>query len=171
MPVSVANSKLIYEGLKACRVRLAVTLPERWLLHLIRMAEEDPEVTLVRVAREEEAIGIAAGAHLAGVSSAILMQNHGLLAAVNPIVSLAQLYRIPLFMLITYRGHLGEEDPWQTQGGLVTEPVLRALDVPTSVLSTPHDVSRRIRDAHTLAHSSLAPVAVLLTRELMWEDS
>lgn len=171
MPVSVANSKRIYEGLRACGVRLVVTLAERWLLPLIRMADEDPEVTLVHVAREEEAIGIAAGAYLAGVHVAILMQNHGLLAAVNPIVSLAQLYRIPLLMLISYRGHMGEEDPWQTQGGLVTEPVLRALDIPTRVLDPADDISRRIRDAHTLAHASLAPVAVLLPRDVMWEEA
>jgi sulfopyruvate decarboxylase subunit alpha len=48
------------------------------------MADEDPEVTLIRVAKEEEAIGISAGAHLAGVSSALLMQNHDFRAAINP---------------------------------------------------------------------------------------
>jgi sulfopyruvate decarboxylase subunit alpha len=170
MPVSVANSQLIYDALKACDVKLISALPETWLVHLIRMAEEDSEVHLVRVAKEEEAIGISAGAHLAGVNSALLMQNHGFLAAINPIVSLAQLYKIPLVMLISYRGHMGERDPWQTQGGMVTEPLLRALGIPIWYLADPHDVQRRLKDAQTLAHAALAPVAVLLTRELMWED-
>ncbi|MFQ5932134.1 MAG: sulfopyruvate decarboxylase [Nitrospiraceae bacterium] len=170
MPVSVTNSKLIYEGLKACNVRLMSALPETWLVHLIRMADEDPEMTLVRIAREEEAIGISAGAHLAGVNSALLMQNHGFLAAINPIVSLAFLYKIPLFMLISYRGHMGEKDSWQTQGGIVTEPLLRALNIPTWLLSTSRDIPRRLKDAQTLAEASLTPVAVLLTRELMWEE-
>ena len=128
MPVSLANSQVIYEALKACDVKIMSALPETWLVHLIRMADDDPEVTLIRVAKEEEAIGISAGAHLAGVSSALLMQNHGFLAAINPIVSLAQLYKIPLLMLISYRGHMGERDPWQTQGGMVTEPLLRTLE-------------------------------------------
>jgi sulfopyruvate decarboxylase subunit beta len=127
MPVSLANSQVIYEALKACDVKIMSALPETWLVHLIRMADDDPEVTLIRVAKEEEAIGISAGAHLAGVSSALLMQNHGFLAAINPIVSLALLYKIPLLMLISYRGHMGERDPWQTQGGMVTEPLLRTL--------------------------------------------
>src|ERR1700752_4668050 len=130
MPVSVANSQVIYDALKACEVKIISALPETWLVHLIRMADDDPEVTLVRVAKEEEAIGISAGAHLAGVRSALLMQNHGFLAAINPIVSLAFLYKIPLLMLISYRGHLGERDPWQTQGGRFTEPVLKALNIP-----------------------------------------
>jgi sulfopyruvate decarboxylase subunit alpha len=170
MPVSVANSQLIYDALKACDVEIISALPETWLVHLIRMAEDDPDVTLVRVAKEEEAIGVSAGAHLAGANSALLMQNHGFLAAINPIVSLALLYKIPLLMLISYRGHMGERDPWQTQGGMVTEPLLRALGIPIWSLSDPRDVSRRLKDAQTLAHAALTPVAVLLTRELMWED-
>lgn len=170
MPVSVTNSRLIYEALKACDIKLISALPETWLVHLMRMADEDPDMTLVRVAKEEESVGISAGAHLADVNSAMLMQNHGLLAAINPIVSLAMLYKIPLLMLISQRGHWGEKDPWQTQGGLVTEPILRALNVPIWHLTNTADVQRRIKDAQTLALSSLHPVAVLLTRELMWEE-
>ena len=169
-PVSIANSGAVYDALKRCGIRLLSALPETWLVHLIRMAEDDPDMTLVRIAKEEEAVGISAGAHLAGVSSALLMQNHGFLAAINPIVSLALLYKIPLLMLISYRGHMGEKDPWQTQGGLVTEPLLRALGIPVWHLTDPQDVARRLRDAQTLAHAALHPVAVLLSRELMWED-
>ncbi len=170
MPVSTTNSKLIYEALKACDIRLMSALPETWLVHLIRMAEEDPDMTLVRLAREEEGIGISAGAHLAGVSSALLMQNHGFLAAINPIVSLAQLYKIPLLMLISYRGHMGERDAWQTQGGFATEPVLRALNIPLYHLTEATDIYHRLKAAQTLAHASLHPVAVLLSRDVMWED-
>ena len=170
MPVSLANSQAVFDALKACGVRVISALPETWLVHLIRLADEDPEVTLVRLAKEEEGVGISAGAHLAGVKSALLMQNHGFLASVNGIVSLAHLYKVPLLMLISYRGEFGERDPWQTQGGMVTEPLLRTLGIPIWHLSNPHDAQRRIKDAQTLAHASLSPVAVLLTRELMWEE-
>jgi sulfopyruvate decarboxylase subunit alpha len=170
MPVSVANSKLIYDALKDCDVKILSALPETWLVHLIRMADDDPEMTLVRIAKEEEAIGISAGAHLAGVNSACLMQNHGFLAAINPIVSLALLYKIPLLMLISYRGHMGEKDPWQTQGGLATEPILRALNIPIWHLTSPADIPHRLKDAQCLANAALHPVAVLLSRELMWEE-
>src|SRR5262244_4482783 len=169
MPVSVANSQIIYDALKACDVKIISALPETWLVHLIRMADQDPEVTLVRIAKEEEAVGISAGAYLAGVNSALLMQNHGFLAAINPIVSLALLYKIPLLMLISYRGHMGERDPWQTQGGRFTEPVLKALDIPYDHLTNPREVERQISEAQTLAESSLTPVALLLSRQLMWE--
>ena len=170
MPVSVQNSKLIFESLKECGIRLVSALPETWLVHLIRMADDDPKVILVRLAKEEEGVGISAGAHFAGVKSAMLMQNHGFLAAINGIVSFAHLYKIPLLMLISYRGSFGERDPWQTQGGNVTEPLLRALGIPYFFLDSADTVKKRIRQAQTLAESSLQPVAILLMRDLMWED-
>lgn len=170
MPVSVTHSQLIFDALRACDVRLMSALPETWLVHLIRMAEEDPAVTLVRLAKEEEGVGISAGAHLAGVKSAMLMQNHGFLASVNGIVSLAHLYRIPLLMLVSYRGEFGERDPWQTQGGGATEPLLRALRIPYDRLDHPDHVATKVRKAQTLAESSLSPVALLLCRDLMWEE-
>src|ERR671910_3737866 len=124
MPVSERHSKLVYDALVAAGVEVVSALPETWLVHLIRLAEDDPAMTLVRLAKEEEGVGISAGAHFAGVKSAMLMQNHGFLASVNGIVSCAQLYRIPLLMLISARGEFGERDPWQTEGGLVTTHVL-----------------------------------------------
>jgi len=170
VPVSLENSKIIYTALKACGIRLLSALPETWLVHLIQIAEGDPEMTLVRLAKEEEGVGLSAGAHFAGVKSAMLMQNHGYLASINGIVSFAHLYKIPLLMLITYRGSFGERDPWQTQGGNVTEALLRAINIPYSFLDAPASVEKRIRQAHTLAESSLQPVALLLTRDLMWVE-
>ena len=170
-PVSVGNSRVIYDALKASGIRLLSALPETWLVHLIRMAEEDPEMILVRLAKEEEGVGISAGAHLAGVRSAMLMQNHGLLASINGIVSCAQLYRIPLLMLVSYRGEFGERDPWQTEGGGVTEDLLRALRIPFAYLENPGHVVPRIAKAQTLALSASKPVALLLCRDLMWEEA
>ncbi len=170
MPVSAPNSQIIYDALKGLGIRLLSVLPETWLVHLVTLAEEDPEMILVRLAKEEEGVGISAGAHLAGVKSALLMQNHGLLASVNGIVSLAQLYRIPLLMLVSHRGGFGEEHPWQTEGGGVTEHVLDALRIPYQFLDSPEQVAPRLRQASALAEASLKPVALLLGRSLMWED-
>ena len=171
MPVSKKNSRAVYDGVKACGIRLISTVPETWLVELVRMAQADPEMTLVHLAREEEGVGISMGAAFAGVRSAMVMQNHGLLASVNAIVSGVQLYRVPLLMLVSYRGELGERDPWQTEGGAVTEDVLRALRIPFSSLDTPDHAARRIAAAQALAYSANKPVAVLLRRDLLWEDA
>lgn len=73
-------------------------------------------------------------------------------------------------MLISYRGHFGEKDPWQTQGGLATEPLLHALHIPIWHLTSPGDVQRRIKDAQTLAHAHCTRSPFSISRELMWED-
>lgn len=167
MTVSRDNSKMVYQGIKAAGIRYLSAMPETWLVYLLQLAEDDPEMTLVEVAKEEEAIGIAAGAYFAGTPNALLMQNHGFLASINGIVSLALLYRIPLLMLIAHRGHIGEPYPWHTQGGILTEPVLRGLGLPFDYMRDPHKAAKQIREAQTFALSSLSPVALLLTRELM----
>ncbi len=167
MTVSLDNSKAVYQGIKDAGIRFVSALPETWLVYLLQMADEDPEMCLIEVAKEEEAIGIAAGAHFAGEPNLLLLQNHGFLAAINGIVSLAMLYRVPLCMLVAHRGHMGEPYPWHTQGGIVTEPVLRALGIPFDYARDPNQIGRQIREAHTLSLSSLSPVALLLTRELM----
>lgn len=171
MPVSERNSKVVYDALRAVDVEVMSALPETWLVHLVRMAEDDPAVTLVRLAKEEEGVGVSMGAHLAGVRSAMLLQNHGLLASINGIVSGAQLYKIPLLMLISDRGHFGETDPWQTEGGKVTRRVLDALSILWAELRYPDAVEAEISKAQTLATASLSPVALLLNRDLMWEPA
>src|SRR5438270_11207797 len=170
MTVSQTNSRVVYDALKKCGIGLLSALPETWLVHLIRMAEDDPSMILVRLAKEEEGVGISMGAHFAGTRSAMLMQNHGFFASVNGIVSGAMLYRMPLVMVISDRGHLGERDPWQTEGGRYTRRVLDALGIVHDDLREPREVPVKVGRAMTLAHSSLSPVALLLTRPLMWEE-
>ena len=167
MTVSLDNSRSIYEGIKDAGVKFLTAMPETWLLYLLQYADNDEEMTLIEVAKEEEAVGIAAGAYFAGESNILIMQNHGFLASINGIVSLSLLYKVPLVMLIALRGHWGEPYPWHTQGGIVTEPVLRALGLPFEYARDPATVGRQIKDALTLADSSLTPVSLLLTRELM----
>lgn len=167
MTVSRDNSLAVYEGIKATGVRFLTALPETWMLYLLQLAEDDPDMCLIEVAKEEEAIGIASGAYFSGTPNILLLQNHGFLASINGIVSLALLYKIPLCMLIANRGHYGEPYPWHTQGGIVTEPILSALNIPFQHARDPKTVSHQIQDALTLSESALSPVALLLERELM----
>jgi sulfopyruvate decarboxylase subunit alpha len=75
-----------------------------------------------------------------------------------------------LLLLISYRGCLGDKDAWQAQGGLVTEPVLGALGIPYEVVDEPVRVEKTLKDALAWTGSSFHPMAVLLTRKLMWKD-
>ena len=66
---------------------------------------------------------------------------------------------------------MGEAAPWHTEGGLATEPLLESLGIAYRRVSTADPVAKVVRDALTLAESSERPVALLLTQDLMWEES
>ena len=57
----------------------------------------------IPVTREEEGVGIAAGAALGGKRPVLLMQNSGLGNAMNALLSLTKLYRLPLSLVISHR--------------------------------------------------------------------
>ena len=116
MPVSIANSQLIFDALKACDVRLFSALPETWLGLLLQRAEDDPDMQLIQVAKAEEAVGIAAGASFAGEPPILPMHNHGMFGALNGIGSLAHPYGLPLCLLIRVTGPWGEPSPGHTRG-------------------------------------------------------
>src|SRR5208282_10079 len=66
-------------------------------------------ITHVPVTREEEGVGICAGAFLGGGRPALLMQNSGLGNSLNALLSLTSFYELGLFLLIGFRGRVAEE--------------------------------------------------------------
>lgn len=81
--------------------------------------------------REDEAIGIAAGIVFSGKRVLIYMQNSGLGNIGDALTSLAQLYKLPMLLLISYRGLESDRDfPEHSIMGDVTEPMLKAMNVP-----------------------------------------
>ncbi len=95
----------------------------------------------VITANEGNAIALAAGHHFAtGKLSLVYMQNSGLGNCVNPLVSLAdaQVYSVPMVLLIGWRGEPGTEDGKREQHitqGRITLPLLDSMDIPYRVLS------------------------------------
>ena len=45
MPVSVKNSEVLFAALKSAEITLLSALPETWLVHVMQMAEDDPDMT------------------------------------------------------------------------------------------------------------------------------
>ena len=79
----------------------------------------------------KKAVGILSGAYLAGERGALLMQNSGLGNCVNTLASLNVAAQIPLVMVISHRGDLGEFNPAQVPMGQAAERILEALEVRT----------------------------------------
>lgn len=91
----------------------------------------------VVAANEGAAVGLAAGRYLAtAMPSLVYMQNSGIGNAVNPICSLLKPYKIPMLFLVGWRGEPGVSDePQHEFQGLITEELLRCIDVRVITLS------------------------------------
>jgi len=162
---TVAGAQNILSGLKAAGIDLVASVPDINMLQLINLLYEDKEITHVPVGREEEGIGVCAGAHLGGKQPAMLMQNGGLLNSCNGLTTTALQFGIPVLLLIYYAGDIGDSAFHMV--GLVTEPVLDALGIKAVVMRDPAKVKQEIVGAVTLANASKRPVALLLTRAVL----
>lgn len=93
--------------------------------------ESESQLKHVYATREDEAIGIASGVAFSEKRAVVYMQNSGLGNIGDALTSLAQLYKLPMLLLISYRGLEPDKDfPEHSLMGEVNEPVLKALKVP-----------------------------------------
>ncbi|WP_405320479.1 sulfopyruvate decarboxylase subunit alpha [Methanobrevibacter thaueri] len=122
------SSEAIYDGLKDAEIDFVVSVPCVNLSKLLDMIDEDDEIIHIPVTREEEGIGICAGAYLGGKKPAILMQNSGLGNSINALKSLMELYEFPLLMIMSHRGTEGENIVGQVPMGESTPRILEAMD-------------------------------------------
>ena len=162
---SAEAAKTIVDGLKRAGINFVATLPDINLADLLREVEEDRDFIHVPVCREEEGIGICAGAYLVGKKCAAIMQNGGFFNSTNAIVSTSLQYQIPILLLIYYAGDIGDRT-FSTTGSM-TEPVLQALGVRYYVMRDTGDAPELIKRAQILADDSKRPVALLLTKEVL----
>jgi len=160
---------IILGGLKEAGINLVASLPDINLTQLLQVIQEDHEITHVPLCREEEGIGICAGAYLVGKKCAVVMQNGGFFNSNNAIVSTLLQYQIPLLMLIYYAGDIGDRT-FSTSGDM-TEPVLKALGIRSYTLREPYQAKEIIKRAQILTEDSKRPVALLLTKEVLGSRS
>lgn len=160
-----SDAELVLEGIKAAGIDLVASLPDINLVDLIALLERDPSIIHVPLCREEEGIGIAAGAYLGGRMPAVLMQNAGLLNACNALTTTALQFEIPMVLLVWYAGHLGDNAFMRL--GEVTEPVLRALGIRYFILPDASAALQMVPEAAVLSRNASRPVAVLLTKHVL----
>jgi|SRR5262245_23908440 len=162
---TVAGAQNILAALKGAGIDLVSSVPDINMLQLINLLYEDKEIAHIPVGREEEGIGVCAGAHLAGKKTAMLMQNGGLLNSCNGLTTTALQFGIPVLLLIYYAGDIGDNAFHMV--GLVTEPVLRGLGIKYIIMRDPAKVKQDVAGAATLASTSKRPVALLLSRAVL----
>ena len=156
------SSEAIFDAIKDVGIDFVVSVPCVNLSKILNMIDEDDEIIHVPVTREEEGIGICAGAYLGGKKPAILMQNSGLGNSVNALKSLTELYEMPLLMIMSHRGTEGESIFGQVPMGESTPRILEAMDFKYFKPGTPEGAYEDIKDAWDLSVEEGKPVSILL---------
>jgi sulfopyruvate decarboxylase alpha subunit len=123
----LAWHEIVVEVLKANAVRLVPYVPDNVLKPLIAAVHADPFFTAFPAAREEEAVGIVAGGCMAGTRGVVLMQTSGFATLANVLASLPCAFQIPVLLLVSERGTLGEFNIGQTMVWRTMRPVLESL--------------------------------------------
>src|SRR5262249_16602260 len=99
-----SGAQQIVAGLETAGVPLAASVPDTWMGKLRATVRPSRAIRAVDAAREEEAVAIACGASLAGGRGVVLIQNAGLFNCGGVLAGLVELYRVPCFFVVSYRG-------------------------------------------------------------------
>ena len=135
----IAPGDLLAE-LAARGVREVTGVPCSHLTPLINRVASDPAVGYLRATHEGEALALAAGAWLAGTTCCVIAQNSGLGNMVNPLVSLIHPARIPVPLVVTWRGEPGRPDePQHELQGAITGDLLDLVELTHSVVPAARD--------------------------------
>lgn len=156
------STEAIYNGLKDADIDFIVSVPCVNLTRLLEMIDEDDEITHIPVTREEEGIGICAGAYLGGKKTAILMQNSGFGNSINALKSLMELYEFPLLMIMSHRGTDGENICGQIPMGESTPRILEAMNFNFFKPANAEAAYDDVRLGWELSEDEGKPVSVLL---------
>ena len=154
-------SLAVYRGLKRAGINFTASVPCVNLQELLDLVSGDRDIIQVPVTREEEGVGLCAGAFMGGRKPAILMQNSGLGNSINALASLDILYGIALLMIISHRGSKGESMAGQVPMGRLTAPLLDAMKIPYLSPSCGGG-EEAVIESWKRARASRRPAAVLL---------
>ena len=158
--MATTTDNRIVQSLADHGVEFITTLPCKQLAGVIELVDSAPDMRHVPCTREDEGMGMCAGALLGGTRAAILMQNTALGVVVNALATLVQFYHLPLPMIISHRGEVGEPVACQVEMALHTRPLLDMLRIPTYAFTDPGQIE--LLDG-ILGHCFMSrkPVAVL----------
>ena len=91
-------SEKIVADFVANDVEFITTVPCKQLAGVIDAVEANKDIYHIPSNKEDEGMGLCAGAYMGGKRPAIIMQNTAIGVTVNTLVTLTQYYRMPLPM-------------------------------------------------------------------------
>jgi sulfopyruvate decarboxylase subunit alpha len=150
-------------ALKAAGVSVACYLPDSLLKELYPALDRDRDIRTIRVTNEGEGAAICGGIWLSGKRAVLVMENSGLRASIEPLARIGMGAGIPVVMLMSYRGDLGENNWWAIPHGMTMEPLLQAMRIPYRVVDREDDIARAVHDAFAWSYTAYYHAAVVLS--------
>lgn len=132
-------SERIVADFEKNNIEFVTTVPCKQLAGVIEGIENSKSVFHIPSNKEDEGMGLCAGAYMGGKRSAIIMQNTAIGVTINTLATLIQYYHFPLPMLISYRGELGEPVACQVEMAIHTKALLAQMNIPTYHFHHPDD--------------------------------
>ncbi len=129
--MTVDINQRIVDDLVANGIEFVTTVPCKQLGGVIDAVEKNDRIIHVPSNKEDEGMGLCAGAYLGGKRPCIIMQNTAIGVTINTLATLIQFYQIPLPMLISFRGELSEAVACQVEMAIHTKPLLAEMNIPT----------------------------------------
>ncbi|MFC8878881.1 phosphonopyruvate decarboxylase [Streptomyces ardesiacus] len=141
-------------------------VPCSFLGPVITCLEAEHPQDYVIAANEGEAVALAAGARLAGRHPVVILQNSGLGNTVNPLTSLCHTLRLPVLLLVTWRGRPGSPDePQHELMGRITPDLLTAMEIRNEVLpEDPEVFAARLDEASAHMAATGLPFAFIVPK-------
>jgi sulfopyruvate decarboxylase subunit alpha len=164
--LAAARAELIAEHLHATGVTLVASLPDQWTGDLIRVLQDDARMVHIRVAREDDGVGLCAGAALGGRRAVLVCQNAGLLLSANALAGYAHSHQLPFLVLCAWRGGADDAYFYQAYKGRTTVQFLDALQLPYHFVERAEQLSL-IEDGYRQAVVWRTPVVLLLGRRIL----
>lgn len=154
------------EAARALRFSFYTGVPCSFLEAFINHVIEDERLTYVSSANEGDAVASALGAVLGGQRAVVMMQNSGLGNAVNPLVSLAWPFQIPVLLIVTLRGDPDiPDEPQHLLMGRATGSLLDLLEVPWELFpSEPDRIAPALQRACSHMRSAGRPYAFVMRK-------
>lgn len=153
------------EPLRSCRFDFFTGVACSLLAPLIEALEARPP-GYVPAVREDLALGMAAGAYLAGAWPAVLMQNSGLGYSLNVLTSLHLICRIPTLLVVGHRGYQGKDAPEHLVMGAHGREILEAVGIPTFA-PEPGGWAEAVERAGAVMQERKIPAAVFLRKGVL----
>jgi sulfopyruvate decarboxylase alpha subunit len=155
--------EIVRDTLKANDVRLVTYVPDNVLKPLINAVHADPFFTAFAATREEEALGIVAGALMGGMRGILLMQTSGFATLANVLASLPVAFQIPVLLMVSERGTLGEFNLGQALVARTMRPVLDSLAVEHHTITRLDELEFTVDRSIRQAMATRAPAAFILS--------